>query len=190
VLHDFVVHHLVAGMTLGRDDADGYLDAMEREAGAVGRMLAHGVIDGLVQPLWESAPERFPLAREILGLTNAAIVHSQYVENCVAEYGFLGSTWRIPHPAWTPPRQVVRPPEARAAALRRRVLRGVTPSKQIPELLEAFDRVRRAVPARCSCSPARSLPWFELGPALERLGPERQRDGFSSITSRKTGSGR
>ena len=34
VLHDFVLHHLVAGMTLGRKDSDGYLDAMQREAGA------------------------------------------------------------------------------------------------------------------------------------------------------------
>ena len=37
VLHDFVVHHLVAGVTIGRRDGHGYLDAMEREHGVVGR---------------------------------------------------------------------------------------------------------------------------------------------------------
>ena len=31
VLHDFVLHHLVAGVTIGRRDGHGYLDAMERE---------------------------------------------------------------------------------------------------------------------------------------------------------------
>ena len=36
VLHDFVLHHLVAGITLGRGDADGYLDAM-RARGRRGR---------------------------------------------------------------------------------------------------------------------------------------------------------
>ena len=40
VLHDFVLHHLVAGVTIGRGDGHGYLDAMEREHGVVGRLLA------------------------------------------------------------------------------------------------------------------------------------------------------
>ena len=33
VLHDFVLHHLVAGLTLARKDVAGYLNAMERDAG-------------------------------------------------------------------------------------------------------------------------------------------------------------
>ena len=45
VLHDFVLHHLVAGVTIGRRDGHGYLDAMEREHGVVGRLLGHGVLD-------------------------------------------------------------------------------------------------------------------------------------------------
>ena len=40
VLHDFVLHHLVAGLTLGRGNRSGYLDAMQAEAGLVGRSLA------------------------------------------------------------------------------------------------------------------------------------------------------
>jgi hypothetical protein len=48
VLHDFVLHHLVAGLTIGRKDGHGYLAAMERDAGIPGRLLAHGVLDGRV----------------------------------------------------------------------------------------------------------------------------------------------
>jgi hypothetical protein len=33
VLHDFVLHHLVAGMTLARGKRDAYLDLLEREHG-------------------------------------------------------------------------------------------------------------------------------------------------------------
>ena len=58
VLHDVVLHHLVAGMTVARDRPDGYLDAMQRESGVVGRLLAHGVVDGLLQPLWEDRAGR------------------------------------------------------------------------------------------------------------------------------------
>ena len=50
VLHDFVLHHLIAGLTVGRGDGDGYLDAMQRDAGVFGRLIAHGVIDGLIPP--------------------------------------------------------------------------------------------------------------------------------------------
>ena len=41
---------------------------MEREAGVVGRMLAHGVLDNRLPPLWETRPEDFPLAGEVLDL--------------------------------------------------------------------------------------------------------------------------
>ena len=60
VLHDFVLHHLVAGVTIGRRDGHGYLDAMEREHGVVGRLLAHGVLDKRLPPLWEVAAGGLP----------------------------------------------------------------------------------------------------------------------------------
>src|SRR5439155_14556544 len=62
VLHEFVLHHLISGITLGRGDARGYFDAMERELGVAGRLLALGVADNLLPLLWETQPERFPLA--------------------------------------------------------------------------------------------------------------------------------
>ena len=39
VLHEFVLHHLISGITIGRGDGRGYLDAMERELGVAGRLL-------------------------------------------------------------------------------------------------------------------------------------------------------
>src|SRR5262249_10191137 len=43
VLHEYVLHHLIAGITIGRGDGRGYLDAMERELGVPGRLLGLGV---------------------------------------------------------------------------------------------------------------------------------------------------
>ena len=80
VLHEYVLHHLVAGLTIGRKDGPGYLAAMERDAGVAGRLLAHGVLDGRVPPPWETRPDEFPLAREVLDSATALIVHSHYVE--------------------------------------------------------------------------------------------------------------
>src|ERR671933_588277 len=61
VLHDLVLHHLVAGLTVGRKDGRAYLAAVERDAGVAGRLLAHGYLDRRVPPLWETSPEEFPL---------------------------------------------------------------------------------------------------------------------------------
>jgi hypothetical protein len=52
VLHEYVLHHLIAGITIGRGDALGYLDEMEREYGVPGRLLGLGVLDNLLPLLW------------------------------------------------------------------------------------------------------------------------------------------
>ena len=103
VLHDFVLHHLVAGLTIGRGNGHGYLDAMEREGGVVGRLLAHGVLDKRIPALWESRASEFHLAGEVLSLATALIVHSRYVEHCAREAGYAGPIHVVPHPAWPAP---------------------------------------------------------------------------------------
>src|SRR5207245_8651438 len=139
VLHDFVPHHLVVGLTSGRGDAAGYLDAMEREAGLPGRLLAYGVLDNRIPPLWETRPEEFPLAGEVLGLATGLIVHSHHVEDRARAAGYEGPVWRIPHPAWPVP-------PIEPAALDGEPLYGcfgnLNEAKRIPQLLAAFGRVR------------------------------------------------
>ena len=100
VLHDFVLHHLVAGITLGRGDPEGYLDAMQRDGGVVGRLLAHGVVDQLLPPIWEERAEDFPLAWPVLDHADGVICHSRYVERLVREYGYERPVHVIPMPAW------------------------------------------------------------------------------------------
>jgi glycosyltransferase involved in cell wall biosynthesis len=146
VLHDFVLHHLVAGMTLGRGDAEGYRVAMYRDAGVVGRLLAHGVVDRLVPAPWETRPEDFPLVREVLQFADGLIVHSRYVEEHVRETGYSGPIWRIPHPAWTPPAQLPPPRVAGGDAPVIGCFGNLTPAKRIPQLLAAFAQLRRRFP--------------------------------------------
>jgi glycosyltransferase involved in cell wall biosynthesis len=139
VLHDFVLHHLVAGMTLGRGDWQGYLNAMEREEGLVGRLLAQALLEGRLPPLWETRPEDFPLAGEVLDRATGLIVHSRYVEERVRGAGYDGPLWRIPHPAWTPPE--VEPERVGGAPLVG-CFGNLNPSKRLPELLAAFSALR------------------------------------------------
>ena len=76
---------------------------MERDHGLVGRLLAYAVLDNKLPPLWETRPEDFPLAGEVLQYATGLIVHSHYVEQRARETGYEGPIARIPHPAWPIP---------------------------------------------------------------------------------------
>ena len=167
VLHDFVIHHLVAGMTIGRHDGHAYLAAMEREAGVAGRMLGWGVLEGRVPPLWEIRPTEFPLAGEVLDRATGVIVHSHYVEARVREHGYHGPLWHVPHPAWPPP-------AVEAAPVAGSPLFGcfghLNESKRIPQLLRAFADVRERLPGARLLLVGAEAPGFDLRGRLERLG--------------------
>ena len=167
VLHDFVLHHLVAGMTVGRRDGHSYLDAMEREYGVVGRLLAHGVLDKRIPPLWESRPADFPLASYVLEHATGLVVHSRTVRDLVRASGYTGPVWLVPHPAW--PIHDIAP--ARVAAGPVIGCFGVVnASKRIPELLTATAAVRESHPDVTLLLVGPTSPGFDLDRRLQRLG--------------------
>jgi glycosyltransferase involved in cell wall biosynthesis len=143
VLHDFVLHHLVASLTLGRKDRRGYLAALERDAGLPGRLLGLGVIDGCIPPLWEVRPEDFPLCAEVLDFATGVIVHSRYVEERARARGYDGPLWRIPHPAWPPAAVTPERPDGDPVF---GAFGNLNASKRVPQLLEAFARFRETHP--------------------------------------------
>lgn len=168
VLHEFVLHHLIAGMTIGRGKPRAYLDAMERELGVAGRLIGLGVIDNLLPIIWESQPERFPLAGTVLDLASQGlIVHSNYVEQLVRASGYAGPVWRIPHPAW-PDRAIV------PADLTGDPLIGCfghqNMNKRIPQLVEAFAALRRSRSGARLLLVGMPAEHFDLDRRLERAG--------------------
>ncbi len=181
VLHDFVLHHLVAGMTLGRADGRGYIEAMHREAGVPGRLIARGVVDGVVASPWEVCPERFPLVGEILPFARGMVVHSHYVETCLRDVGYLGPIWRVPHPAWPLPDSDPNVVSALRGEAEFLVLSfgNLNANKRVPQLLRAFARLREAVPGARLLLAGSEAPQLglddriaelDLGDAVTRLG--------------------
>ena len=169
VLHDFVLHHLVAGLTLARKDVSGYLDALEREAGLPGRLLALGVVDGCVPPLWATRPEDFPLAGEVLDLAreHALIVHSEHVRERALAAGFDAPIHRIPMPVWPAP-------EAEPARVDGAPVVGsfgfLNANKRIPQLLEAFGVLRARHPRARLLLVGPEAPGLELERRVAALG--------------------
>jgi glycosyltransferase involved in cell wall biosynthesis len=167
VLHDFVLHHLVSGMTLGRGDAKGYLDALERDGGLVARLLGHAVIEKRIPPLWESRAVDYPLAREVLDHATALVVHSRYVEGRARETGFRGQIHHVPHAAWPAP---AHPAERIDGSPVIAAFGNLNASKRAPQLLEAFARVRRAHPAARLLLVGSPSPGFDVERRMQRLG--------------------
>ena len=166
VLHEFVLHHLISGTTLGRGDAIGYFDAMERELGVLGRLLALGVADNLLPLLWETQPERFPLAGTVLDLAQGVIVHSRYVEELVRIDGYDGRLWRIPHPAWSD--VAVAPADVGGDPLVG-CFGNLNINKRIPQLLEAFALLRERRPGARLLLAGAAAERFDLERRLERF---------------------
>ncbi len=167
VLHEFVLHHLIAGMTIGRGDGRGYLAAMEREGGVPGRLLGLGVLDNLLPLLWETRPEDFPLSGTVLDRATALIVHSRYVERLVREDGYDRPIFRIPHPAWPVPEIV---PAATDGEPLIGCFGNLNMNKRIPHLLEAFAALRRRYPGSRLLLVGAAAERFDLDRRLERLG--------------------
>ncbi|HEX6761737.1 MAG TPA: glycosyltransferase [Gaiellaceae bacterium] len=168
VLHEYVLHHLVAGMTIGRGDPRGYLDAMERELGVPGRLLALGVLDNLLPLLWETQPERFPLAGGVLDRAHGLIVHSRFVAERARAAGYDGRLWHVPHAAW-PVGHVEPDPGVRGDPLIG-CFGFLNMNKRIPQLLEAFASLRRRRPAARLLLAGAAGERFDVGRRLERLG--------------------
>ena len=167
VLHDFVLHHLIAGITIGRGDGRGYLAAMERERGVVGRLVGLGVLDNLLPLLWETRPEDYPLAGQVLDAATGLIVHSDYVGRRAREAGYDGPLRRIPHPAW--PRPQTTREDVHGAPLIG-CFGHLNMNKRIPHLLDAFARLRRRHPGARLLLAGAAAERFDLDRRLERLG--------------------
>jgi len=168
VLHEYVLHHLIAGVTIGRRDGRGYLDAMERELGVAGRLLGLGVLDNLLPLLWETQPERFPLAGPVLDRAHGLVVHSAYVGDRARAAGYEGPLWRIPHPAW--PMGDVSPATDVAGEPLIGCFGFLNMNKRIPELLVAFASFRRAHPGARLLLAGAAGERFDVQRRLERLG--------------------
>jgi glycosyltransferase involved in cell wall biosynthesis len=175
VLHDFVLHHLMAGLTVGRGDGEAYLELLGAEAGIAGRLLGHGVLDGSIPPLWESRPQDFPLVDSVLAQADGVIVHSSYVARRVRMRGYEGPIWHIPHPAWEVPHRRPFPLPNRGRTVIG-CFGNLNATKRLPQLLEAVARLRSDDRGVLLVLAGSVAPGLELAERAARLGLEEGKD--------------
>ncbi len=97
VLHEFNLHHLLADVTIRRNDWAGYLREVEHEGGAEALQFAQRVAKLEIGPDYD-----LPMNRRILETARGVIVHSRFMVEQVVATGIAVPVTKIPHGVWLP----------------------------------------------------------------------------------------
>jgi glycosyltransferase involved in cell wall biosynthesis/SAM-dependent methyltransferase len=145
VMHEANLHHLIADLTIRRNNWDAYLREVEINGGADALAYAKRHVHTL-----ERGPDyEIPMLRTVLARSRAAIVHSGAVESELRAAGFTGPVAKIPHGAWILEGERMKYRQ-RLGLNERTPLIGIfgflKPYKRIAESLRAFRRLIRVAP--------------------------------------------
>ena len=169
VMHEANLHHLIADLTINRDDWDGYVREARRNHGPAAEEYAERFVRTRQRPPDYS----LAMLRSVMAGSRGAIVHSEAVGAELRSQGFEGPVARIPHGAWIEPvdRMSYR---ARLLLDERTPLIGVfgflKPYKRIAESLRAFRRLVRAVPNARMILVGEAHPELPLSSLIASMG--------------------
>lgn len=175
VLHEFMLHHLVRGLTLAAGDAAGYVEEMRYAAGRSGEMAARRLLDTHYPvDTWN-----YPLFERLVDRSRAVVVHSEFARQRVLASRPLARVGRMPMPIET---DRLRPPTAaEQGALKARLglaadafivasFGFVTPHKRLEVALPAFARLRQSHPTAEFVIVGETSPHYDFAAALTRFG--------------------
>ncbi len=175
VLHEFMLHHLVRGMTLAKGDGAGYIEEMRYAAGVSGERTARRLLDTHYPvDTWN-----FPLFERLVDRSRAILVHNEFARRRVLESRPLAHVGTIPMPVETG--ALVPPSAAEQSALKTALglapstflvasFGFVTPHKRLEVVLPAFARLREGRPDAELAIVGEVSPHYDFAAALDRFG--------------------
>jgi glycosyltransferase involved in cell wall biosynthesis len=175
VLHEFMLHHLVRGVTLARGDAAGYVEQMRYAAGRSGEMAARRLLDTHYPvDTWN-----FPLFERLVDRSRGVLVHNEFARRRVLESRPLAAVGVVPMPVETV--ELVPPQTAEQQELKSRFgldpdsflvasFGFVTPHKRMEVALPAFARLRESHPRASFAIVGEVSPHYDLDAVLGRFG--------------------
>lgn len=170
VMHDIVLHHLRAWLTLERGKRSEYIEAMKNAYGEAGEAAAHTEIhDSTITDRFE-----FPLNQEVVRGARALIVHSHYAADQIRPLAPQTPLRIIPMGIALPPLRFKQ--DARAAlgldanAFVVAAFGEIHPYKRVLPALEAFAAFRKRHPHAQFLLVGRASPLFDMNEAARELG--------------------
>ena len=184
VLHEYMLHHLVRGMTLARGDVEGYVEEMRYAYGRTGEALARRSV-GTGIPL---DPWSYPLFERAVDASLGLIVHNDCTGDRVLASRPGTRLVKVPHHLSLRELEAtagaISPAEARASlglppdALLVASFGFITPAKRLDVSLRAFARLRQEVPDALYLLVGEASPYYdfasiltpELSPGVVQVG--------------------
>lgn len=174
-LHEYMLHHLVLEVTLGRHRGEAYVEEMRYAAGESGRTVARRLLD-THHPvdLW-----RFPLFERVVDRSFGALVHSHACRRRILASRPAARVRVVPFPVdltSLPPADPGSRRQARAEldlpadAFVLASYGLVTPHKRLEPALAAFARLRERRPDALFLVCGEVSPHYDLDGALDRHG--------------------
>jgi glycosyltransferase involved in cell wall biosynthesis/SAM-dependent methyltransferase len=169
VMHESNLHHLIAELTIRRDDWDAYVSECEYNGGQAARAFAERVRRLEVGPDYEG----LPMTRRLLESARGVVVHSRFMLDELKSAGFGGPAAVIPHGAWIPRadrngyREKLGLDEATPLV---GIFGFLKPYKRIAESLRAFRRLVRLVPNARMILVGEPHPEFPLEAMIRSMG--------------------
>jgi glycosyltransferase involved in cell wall biosynthesis len=175
VLHEFMLHHLVRGLSLARGDARAYVEEMRYSAGQSGEMAARRLLDTHYPvDTWN-----YPLFERLVDRSRAVLVHNEFARCRVLASRPLAEVCRMPMPIETA--ALVPPTRSEQRAIRERLglapeafvvasFGFVTPHKRLEVALPAFARLRETHPEAVFAIVGECSPHYDFAAVLERFG--------------------
>ena len=170
VLHEYVLHHLVRGMTLVRSDLAGYVEEMRYAYGRTGQAMARRSLDtGIPLDVWT-----YPLFERVVDASLGILVHNDATARRVLASRPLTPIARVPHHLslgdLEAPGPSSRELRARFGIAPDAFVVGsfgfITPAKRLDVSLRAFARLRREVPNAVYLLVGEVSPYYDFGSLL------------------------
>ncbi len=166
VLHEYVLQHLIQGMTLNAGDPEGYVEAMRYCYGRTGTRLARLMVDtGVEVDVWA-----YPLFERLVDASLGLIVHNDYTRKRVLASRPQAKVFLVKHHL-----SLRGLPAAQDATSQARSSLGlpqdiliigafghITPQKRIELSLRAFARLREAFPQVLFVVVGEISPYYDL----------------------------
>lgn len=170
VLHEFMLHHLIQGLTLARADPAAYVEEMRYCYGVTGRKLAERhVATGMPIDVW-----RYPLFERVVDRSLALVVHNEFTRRRVEASRPDALIEVVPHhlalgaldeaPEGDEMRSRLGIP---ADAFLVGSFGFVTPHKRLEVSLRAFARLRREHPGSRFVVAGEVSPYYDVGSLLD-----------------------
>lgn len=168
VLHEFMLHHLVRGMTLPAGEFDRYVEEMRYCYGATGERLARRHLEaGLPLDLW-----RYPCFERVVDRSLALIVHNHYCRDRVLASRPAADVRVVPHHLSLEPLSgdAARTFRTRFGIPEEALLLAsfglVTPPKRLEVTLRAFAELRRRIPTSRYLVAGELSPYYDVDSLL------------------------